>query len=75
MIDSKQYQEEYPYSFGPGCGEESFGHNGNQSSAAYVDPENELVVCFAFNGLPGEEKHQVRLQALNEAIYKDLDIL
>ena len=75
MIDSKKYQDRYPYSFGPGCSEETFGHNGNQSSAAYVDPENELVVCFGFNGLPGEPAHQERLHEINQAIYKDLDLI
>ncbi|MCM8543267.1 MAG: beta-lactamase family protein [Lentisphaeraceae bacterium] len=75
MVDSKQYQERYPYSFGPGCSEDTFGHNGNQSSAAYVDKENELVVCFAFNGLPGEAKHQIRLHNMNKAIYRDLDLI
>ncbi|MCM8525519.1 MAG: beta-lactamase family protein [Lentisphaeraceae bacterium] len=75
MVDSKQYQDTYPYSFGPGCSEETFGHNGNQSSAAYVDKENELVVCFVFNGLPGEPAHQERLHAMNKAIYEDLDLI
>ncbi|NQZ56046.1 MAG: beta-lactamase family protein [Lentisphaeraceae bacterium] len=75
MLDSKHYQDVYPYSFGPGCSEETFGHNGNQSSAAYVDVENDLVVCFGFNGLPGEAKHQLRLHAINQAIYTDLGIL
>ena len=75
MLDSKHHQDSYPYSFGEGCSEETFGHNGNQSSAAYVDPENELVICFVFNGIPGEIKHQKRLDAMNKAIYQDLDIL
>lgn len=75
MLDSKQYQETYPYSFGPGCSEDTFGHNGNQSSAAYVDKENELVVCFVFNGLPGEPQHQIRLHKMNETIYKDLNLI
>jgi len=75
MLDSKQYQDRYPYSFGPGCCEETFGHNGNQSSAAYVDPENELVVCFGFNGLPGEPAHQERLHEINTAIYEDLGLI
>jgi len=74
MVDSKHYQQDYPYSFGPSCSEDTFGHNGNQSSAAYVDPENELVICFAFNGLPGEAKHQKRLKEMNTAIYRDLNI-
>ena len=75
MLDSKQYQVRYPYSFGPGASEDTFGHNGNQSSAAYVDRENELVVCFAFNGLPGEPAHQERLHKMNLAIYEDLDLI
>ena len=75
MLDSKKYQEMYPYSFGPGCSEDTFGHNGNQSSAAYVDPENEVVVCFVFNGLPGEPAHQQRLHEMNKAIYEDLDLI
>jgi len=74
MIDSKQYQSEYPYSFGPACSAETYGHNGNQSSAAYVDPEHDLVVCFVFNGLAGETKHQQRLTSVNAAIYEDLDL-
>lgn len=74
MIDSKKYQERYPYSFGAGCSAETFGHNGNQSSAAYVDPENELTVCFVFNGLPGEAAHQQRLHEINLAIYEDLGL-
>jgi CubicO group peptidase (beta-lactamase class C family) len=75
MLDSKQYQEDYPYSFGPSCSDETFGHNGNQSSAAYVDAYHELVVCFAFNGLPGEVEHQKRIKALNTAIYEDMGIV
>ena len=75
MLDSKHHQEIYPYSFGPGCSEDTFGHNGNQSSAGYVDPEHELVICFGFNGLPGEKAHQLRINEINEAIYKDLNIL
>ena len=74
MLDSKKYQDRYPYSFGPGCSEDTFGHNGNQSSAAYVDTENELTVCFVFNGLPGEAAHQQRLHETNAAIYEDLGL-
>ena len=74
MLDSKKYGKPYPYNFGPFCSETTFGHNGNQSSAAYVDPENDLVICFAFNGMPGEINHQTRLDAINRAIYEDLGL-
>ncbi|EDM28317.1 hypothetical protein LNTAR_10391 [Lentisphaera araneosa HTCC2155] len=74
MIDSKCHNRSYPYSFGSYCSEETFGHNGNQSSAAYVDPEHDLVVCFVFNGMPGEYEHNKRLKAMNDAIYTDLDL-
>ena len=76
MVDSKKYnQPTQPYSFGPGCSENTFGHNGNQSSAGYVDKTNNVIIAFAFNGMPGEPKHQVRINELNEAIYKDLGLL
>jgi CubicO group peptidase (beta-lactamase class C family) len=74
MLDSKQWNRSYPYSFGPWCSEETFGHNGNQSSAAYVDPEHDLVVVFIFNGMPGEYDHNKRLHKMNDAIYRDLDL-
>lgn len=74
MFDSKQYQEDYMYSFGPHASEGTFGHNGNQSSACYFDPKHNLVISFAFNGMPGETRHQNRLKAINKAIYEDLDL-
>lgn len=74
MFDSKEYQEDYMYSFGPYASKGTFGHNGNQSSAAYIDPKHQLVVTFAFNGMPGETRHQNRLKAINAAIYQDLGL-
>ena len=74
MLDSKCHNRSYPYSFGPWCSADTYGHNGNQSSAAYVDPEHDLIVCFVFNGMPGEYEHNKRLHAMNDAIYRDLDL-
>ncbi len=74
MLDSKMHNRVYPYSFGPWCSADTFGHNGNQSSAAYVDPEHDLVVVFIFNGMPGEYDHNKRLHAMNDAIYRDLNL-
>ncbi|WDE95478.1 serine hydrolase [Lentisphaera profundi] len=74
MIDSKCHNRSYPYSFGTYCSEETFGHNGNQSSTAYVDPEHDLVVCFVFNGMPGEYEHNKRLKLMNDSIYQDLGL-
>ncbi len=48
-----------------------FGHGGAQSSIAYCDPEFGLVVALQTNGMPGTDKHYVRLTALADAIYED----
>ena len=74
MLDSKRHQRDYPYSFGPHCSGDTFGHNGNQCSAAYGDPRHELAVAFIFNGQPGDDKHNVRLNRINAAIYRDLGL-
>lgn len=48
-----------------------FGHGGMQSSMAYCDPEHGLVVAIQTNGMPGTEKHYLRMAAISEAIYED----
>ncbi len=48
-----------------------FGHGGAQSSIAYADPEHGLVVAMQTNGMPGTEKHYLRLAAISDAIYED----
>jgi CubicO group peptidase (beta-lactamase class C family) len=48
-----------------------FGHGGAQSSMAYCDPEHGLVVAMQTNGMPGTEKHYVRMAAVSDAIYED----
>lgn len=74
-IDSKRYgRERVPYGFGRYASDASFGHGGSQSSCGFADPESQVVVAWAFNGLPGERRHQLRAHELNSAIYEDLGL-
>jgi CubicO group peptidase (beta-lactamase class C family) len=74
-INSNRYgRETVPYGYGRFCGAESFGHGGAQSTCAFADPEHDLVVAWAFNGLPGDPAHQRRARELNSAIYQDLQL-
>jgi CubicO group peptidase (beta-lactamase class C family) len=74
-IDSNRYgKETTPYGYGRFCSDETFGHSGSQSSCAFADPVNGLVVAWVCNGIPGENRHQVRARELNSAIYQDLAI-
>lgn len=72
IIDSKHYnQPTLPYGFGPYASARTFGHSGNQSSCAFCDQENQLVVAWACNGQPGEERHLIRQNHINAAVYAD----
>lgn len=51
-----------------------FGHGGAQSSIAYCDPEHGLVVALQTNGMPGTDRHYVRLAALADAVYEDVGL-
>ncbi|HEY1922505.1 MAG TPA: serine hydrolase domain-containing protein, partial [Tepidisphaeraceae bacterium] len=75
IVNSAQYGDSVPYGFGPHASPRAFGHGGNQSSMALVDPEYGLVVIVIFNGMPGEEAHQKRMRATLAAIYEDLGIM
>ena len=76
IVDSNRYgPDTVPYGFGPHCSPRTFGHGGNQSSMAFCDPENGLVVAWATNGMCGEPKHQRRNRAINAAIYEDLGLV
>ena len=76
IVDSNRYgPDTVPYGFGPHCSPRTFGHGGNQSSMAFCDPEHELVVAWATNGMCGEPKHQRRNRAINAAIYEDLELV
>lgn len=75
IVDSKQYgADTVPYGYGDHASGSTFGHGGSQSSTAFADPERGLVVALAFNGMPGEREHQVRLRAITTAIYSDLGL-
>jgi CubicO group peptidase (beta-lactamase class C family) len=52
----------------------TFGHAGIQSSVGFADPEQDLVVAWACNGMPGEIPHNRRHRAINDAIYQDLGL-
>jgi CubicO group peptidase (beta-lactamase class C family) len=75
-IDSKRYgREMVSYGYGRFASDETFGHGGAQSTCGFADPVHDLVVAWAFNGLPGEKKHQHRAHDLNTAIYQDLGLV
>jgi CubicO group peptidase (beta-lactamase class C family) len=52
----------------------TFGHSGIQSSVGFCDPEKDLAVAWAFNGMPGDTIHNRRHRAINDAIYEDLGL-
>jgi CubicO group peptidase (beta-lactamase class C family) len=72
IVNSRRYGEPVPYGFGKYASENSFGHGGSQSSIGFADPENGLVVAAVANGFPGDDAHNERFRALNNAIYEDL---
>lgn len=63
-----------PYGYGRYASRRTFGHSGRQSSAAFADPVQRLVIALAVNGLPGDEPHRARTQAITEGIYEDLGL-
>jgi len=76
LINSSHYKPDsaHPYSYGRHASARTFGHSGSQSSCAFVDPEQQLIVAWHCNGTPGEPCHQSRQVAINEAIYEDLGL-
>ena len=75
ILNSNHDGVQMPYGYGRHASRETFGHSGNQSSCAFCDPQRELVVAWACNGLPGERAHQQRPRAINNAIYEDLELV
>jgi len=61
-----------PYGYGLHSSDEAFGHGGNQSVGSMADPAHGLVVTVAFNGMPGEAQHNLRIKKLMTALYEDL---
>lgn len=74
LINSAKYGLVAPYGYGAHASADTFGHGGMQSTSAYCDPENNLVVAVTWNGLPGEAKHNKRAHEFNTALYEELDL-
>ena len=73
--DSKHYgKQQVPYGYGGHASGETFGHSGSQSSVGFADPAHGLAVALAFNGAPGEVKHNARMHAALTALYEDLGL-
>ena len=63
---------EVPYQFGSHASNASFGHGGNQSTIAFCDPERDLCVVVLLNGMPGEERHQIRMRRILDTLHAEL---
>lgn len=75
MINSAKYGAlANPYGYGKHASEETFGHGGMQSSGGFADPRHGLCGAIIFNGLPGEPKHQRRIDGAMTALYEDLGL-
>lgn len=75
MLQSDHYAPgEVPYQFGSFASRSAFGHCGNQSTAAFCDPDAELCAVVLCNGMPGEEAHQRRMRQTLDALYTDLGL-
>lgn len=75
LVNSNRYgAETVPYGYGRYASDATFGHSGAQTSCAFADPQQELVVAWITNGTPGERPHQKRHRAINNAIYEHLKL-
>jgi CubicO group peptidase (beta-lactamase class C family) len=75
IINSRRYgSETLAYGFGPYASDDTFGHGGNQCACGLADPQHGLVVTWICNGMPGEARHQTRVQEINSAIYEDMGL-
>lgn len=63
-----------PYGHGRHASAQAFGHGGVQSSAAFADPAHGLAVAAVYAGMPGEQLHQRRIDALLTALYEALGL-
>ena len=75
IVNSNQYgAETVPYGFGRRASPRAFGHGGQQSSVGFADPEYGLAAALAFNGMPGEPRHNRRIRDVLTALYEDLGL-
>ena len=76
ILDSSHYgQDTVPYGYGPHASQRTYGHSGDRSSTAFVDPECSLVVALAVNGMPSADTHRQRFNDVLGAIYTDLGLV
>lgn len=66
--------ETVPYGYGRHAGWRTFGHSGQQTSAAFADPEADLVVALIVNGMPGAERHHRRFLDIISALYEEMGL-
>ncbi len=75
IINSRRYgPDTVPYGFGPYASDDTFGHNGFQSTSAFADPAHWLVVVIIPNGTPGDPAHEARTRQVLKAVYEDLQL-
>jgi CubicO group peptidase (beta-lactamase class C family) len=75
IVNSARYgAETVPYGYGHHASPRTFGHSGYRSSVAFGDPEHGLAVALAFNGTPGNERHELRVRSVLDAVYGDLEL-
>lgn len=75
IVNSVQYgAETVPYGYGHHASPRTFGHSGYRSSTGFADPERGLAVALAFNGTPSNERHEVRIRSVLDAVYEDLGL-
>ncbi len=75
IVNSIQYgAETVPYGYGHHASPRTFGHSGYRSSTGFADPEPGLAVALAFNGTPSNERHEVRIRSVLDAVYEDLGL-
>jgi CubicO group peptidase (beta-lactamase class C family) len=73
IVNSIQYgAETVPYGYGHHASARTFGHSGYRSSTGFADPERGLAVALAFNGTPSNERHELRIRSVLDAVYADL---
>lgn len=75
IINSRIYPPSpMPYGYGAHAGRRTFGHGGRQTSVGMVDPDNDLIVALAFNGMPGEAAHVQRIDRVLTQLYEELGL-
>ena len=73
VVNSAVYGvETVPYGFGRHAGARAFGHCGQQTSAAFADPDAGLAMALIVDGMPGDAKHHKRFFELISCVYEGI---